>query len=99
MAMRELQRNPGCVLHVNLEDSQSFDIGRGFTNAVLHMEPSITLDSMYQYNEERAQGKIPSMIKGSETHTGTSKKNKAKKPGKRKARISPLMKNLLKGVT
>lgn len=85
-------------------------VGRGLTNAVLHMEPGVTLADINQYNEERLSGKMPSKFpesdyfgvpqyQGSEVRTAKPKKNKAKKPGKRKARISPLMKNLLKGVT
>ncbi len=73
-------------------------IGRGLTVPFL-IADDLSLAEIVKYNQERAEGKIPSMIKGSETRTGQPKKHKAKKGGgKKKVRISPLLKNLLKGI-
>lgn len=86
-------------------------IGRGLLEPIIHLEPNITIDSIAEYNSDRTNGKLPTVIVPEEVLAGTKvkigyqtvggqpPKHKAKKGGgKKKVRVSPLLKNLLKGL-
>lgn len=98
MLIRQALERPGSTIVMNMEHDAN--IGRGMERVAFDIEPGITIDSMDQYNKERAEGKIPSMIKGSETRTAQPKHHKAKKGGgKKRVAVSPLLKKLMKGIS
>lgn len=84
-------------------------VGRGLAQAISFADPHINLDSMALYNEERARGLVPGMVRFPEelagkmvTVTGSALGGdpckKKTKPKKKRATPSPLLKNLLKGI-